>query len=282
MFFAGVPTNETIAQYRNESRSPMTAQSQGWISFEQPLSERVRTMLRLEFLFSRAHEALGGAGIWSSRTAVECLIDVMSVLGRTDLKKELIKELERHAMTLDSLARNPNVDPQRLQDIQQRVAQFLNRLKASELGFGHALRYNDMFNSVRQRSSIPAGTCDFDLPAYHHWLKSDPQQCRTELMEWIGHFDLLHEATELCLNLVRESGVSSTEQALGGMFQRTLETTTPCQMIRVRIPDDVMMFPEISAGRHRFTVRFMRQPDPAERATQVQTDVDFQLVCCVI
>lgn len=260
----------------------MTTQPPGWISFEQPLSERVRTMLRLEFLFSRAREAIAHDGIWSSRTAVECLIDVMSVLGRTDLKKELIKELERHATTLESLARNPNVDLQRLQHIQQQVTQLLSRLKGTEFGFGHALRHNEMFNSVRQRSSIPAGTCDFDLPAYHHWLKSDPQYRRVELMEWIGHFDLLHEATGLCLNLVRESSVSSTEQAPGGMFQRTLETATPCQMIRVRIPENSMMFPEISAGRHRFTVRFMQQPDPAERATQVEADVEFQLVCCVI
>ena len=260
----------------------MTEQPSAWISFEQPLSERVRTMLRLEFLFTRAQEALAIQGIWSTRTAVECLIDVMSVLGRTDLKKELIKELERHAVTLDSLARNPKVDPQRLGQIQEQVAQFLSRLKGSEVGFGHALRHNEMFNSVRQRSSIPAGTCDFDLPAYHHWLKSDPQGNRAELAQWLGHFDLLREATDLCLNLVRESGITSNEQAQGGMFQRTLETATPCQMIRVRIPIDNLMFPEISAGRHRFTVRFMQQPDPAERAVQAQADVDFQLVCCVI
>ncbi|MFT5173608.1 MAG: cell division protein ZapD [Gammaproteobacteria bacterium] len=260
----------------------MTAQQQQWISFEQPLTERVRTMLRLEFLFTRAREALLEQGIWASRTAVECLVDVMSVLGRTDLKKELIKELERHAVTLDSLARNPNVDPQRLEHIQQQVSQYLTRLKGTEVGFGHALRSNEMFNSVRQRSAIPAGTCDFDLPAYHHWLKSDPLQRRVELKEWISHFDVLHEATDLCLNLVRESGVTTAEQAHGGMFQRTLETATPCQMIRVCIANDSMMFPEISAGRHRFTVRFMQQPDPAERASQVQSEVDFQLVCCVI
>jgi cell division protein ZapD len=260
----------------------MTAQQQQWISFEQPLSERVRTMLRLEFLFTRAREALMQEGIWASRTAVECLIDVMLVLGRIDLKKEFLKELERHAVTLDSLARNPKVDPKRLENTQQQVSQFLSRLKGSEFGFGHALRYNEMFNSVRQRSAIPAGTCDFDLPAYHHWLQSDPQHRRTELLEWIGHFKLLHEATDLCLNLVRESGVTTAEQALGGMFQRTLETATPCQMIRVRISSDSLMFPEISAGRHRFTVRFMQQPDPAERAAQIQSDVEFQLVCCVI
>ncbi len=260
----------------------MSAQRPGWICYEQPLSERVRTMLRLEFLFGRARQAMGGDDVWSSRTTVECLIDVMSVLGRADLKKELIKELERHAMTLDSLGRNPNVDPDRLREVQDRVAELLARLKGSETGFGHALRGNELFNAVRQRSSIPAGTCDFDLPAYHHWLRRDPDTRRQELSAWVGTFDLLYDAVSLCLKLVRESGVSSEETAAGGMFQRTLETTTPCQMIRVCLRNDAQDYPEISAGRHRFTVRFMRQPVAEERPTQSPDDVRFRLVCCVI
>lgn len=260
----------------------MSAQLPGWICYEQPLSERVRTMLRLEFLFIRARNALPRDDVWATRTTVECLIDIMAVLGRTDLKKELIKELERHALTLDSLSRNPHVDPGRLAAIQQQVAELLVRLKSPDVGFGLALRGNELFNAVRQRSSIPAGTCDFDLPAYHRWLQQPPENRHSELATWVEHFELLREATALCLKLVRESGVSSDETAAGGMFQRSLETNTPCQMIRVCLPDESVAFPEISAGRHRFTVRFMRQRLPEERSTQVGEDVTFRLTCCVI
>lgn len=260
----------------------MSAQGQGWICYEQPLSERVRSMLRLEFLFRRAAQAVGEDDIWSSRATVDCLIDIMSVLGRADLKKELIKELERHAMTLESLSRNPNVDPELLVEVQDRVSNLRTRLKGSEAGFGHNLRSNELFSAVRQRSSIPAGTCDFDLPAYHHWLQQPSAQRCEELRDWLGSFDLLRDAVGLCLQLVRESGVSSDEIAAGGMFQRSLESTTPCQMIRVFLPFDSGEFPEISAGRHRFTVRFMHQTQPEERPTQVQDDIAFRLVCCVI
>lgn len=239
-------------------------------------------MLRLEFLFARGLDALQGDDAWSSRTTVDCLIDILAVLGRADLKKDLIKELERHSLTLDSLSRNPNVDPQRLSEIQAQVGELLGRLKGSDLGFGHVLRNNELFNAIRQRSSIPAGTCDFDLPAYHHWLRRDPERRREDLVAWIGSFELLQDATRLCLRLVRESGVSSEETAFGGMFQRTLETNTPCQMIRVCLPEAHIEFPEISAGRHRFTVRFMRQPQAQERPTQTPDDVRFRLTCCVI
>jgi cell division protein ZapD len=174
------------------------------------------------------------------------------------------------------------VDPERLEVIQQQVGHLLGRLKGPEVGFGLALRNNELFNAVRQRSSIPAGTCDFDLPAYHRWLEQPATRRTEDLAGWVGHFELLREATDLCLKLVRESGVSSDETAAGGMFQRSLETNTPCQMIRVCLPEEVEAFPEISAGRHRFTVRFMRQPVAEERPTQVTEDVGFRLTCCVI
>ena len=80
-------------------------------------------------------------------------------------------------------------------------------------------------------------------------------------------------------------GLADTHDVIRGVpgnFQRTLETTTPCQMIRVYVPDSALAYPEISAGRHRFTVRFMHQPRAEERPTQVQDDVRFRLVCCVI
>ncbi len=260
----------------------MSAFQEGWTYYEQPLSERVRTMLRLEHLFQRAAVAVAGADEWSSRLTVDSLIDVMAVLGRADLKKELIKELERHALTLESLVRNPNVDPDRLNSVQTMVSQLLVRLKSSETGFGHSLRSNELFNAVRQRSSIPAGTCDFDLPLYHHWLRLPAQQRADDLRRWMGSFELLSDAVDLCLNLVRESGVSSKETAPGGFFQRTLETTTPCQMIRVSVPESMTCFPEISAGRHRFTIRFMAQHCAEDRPAQVQDDTEFRLVCCVI
>ena len=50
----------------------------------------------------------------------------------------------------------------------------------------------------------------------------------------------------------------------------------------LELPDETAAFPEISAGRHRFTVRFMRQRLAEERPTQVTDDVSFRLTCCVI
>lgn len=252
------------------------------VIYEQPLSERIRSFLRLEYLFERANYQLSAGDSWSSRNTLESIIDVLSVLSRADLKKELIKELERYAARLESLARNPNVDPSRLEDVLERIRSVLHRLRNLDSVIGHELRYNELLNAVKQRNSMPAGTCNFDLPAYHYWLKLPAEQRTRDLRSWLASFDLLHEAVSLCLSLVRESATETRELAIAGFFQKNLETSTPCQMIRVSLPRNAEYFAEISAGRHRFTVRFMAFGDPSSRPVQSDQDIEFDLLCCVI
>lgn len=250
--------------------------------YEQPLSERIRTFLRLEHLFAKAEHALASIDPWSSRATLEAIIDIMAVVGRADLKKEIIKELERHAATLQGLARNPNVDPARLQEVLDLVKGQLASLRADENSWGQELRDDELLSTVRQRSTITAGTCNFDLPALHYWLQGSADQRVNDLQHWLGSFDLLKSSVALCLKLVRESAIATQEVAQSGFFQRTLETSTPCQMIRVCVTDDERCFPEISAGKHRFTIRFMHPTATRERPSQTDADVKFDLHCCVI
>lgn len=252
------------------------------VIYEQPLSERIRSFLRLEYLFERANYQLNAGDPWSSRNTLESIIEVLSVLSRADLKKELIKELERYAARLESLASNPNVDQSRLEDVLERIRSLLHRLRNLDSVIGHELRYNELLNAVKQRNSMPAGTCNFDLPAYHYWLKLPSEQRSRDLRNWLSSFDLLHDAVSLCLSLVRESAMETRELAIAGFFQKNLETSTPCQMIRVSLPRDAGIFAEISAGRHRFTVRFMAFGDPSSRPVQTDQDIEFDLLCCVI
>jgi cell division protein ZapD len=250
--------------------------------YEQPLSERIRTFLRLEHLFAKAEHALKSIDPWSSRATLEAVIDIMAVLSRADLKKEIIKELEGHATTLQGLSRNPNVDPGRLQDVLDTVKAQLGSLRADENSWGQELRDDELLSTVRQRSTITAGTCNFDLPALHYWLQASADQRVNDLQHWLRSYDLLNSSVSLCLKLVRESSIATQEVAPSGFFQRTLETSTPCQMIRVCLMDDARCFPEISAGKHRFTVRFMSPMATSDRPAQTNADVEFDLHCCII
>ena len=144
-----------------------------------------------------------------------------------------------------------------------------------------ALRRNEFLSAVRQRSAVPGGICQFDLPTLHYWLQQDSSVRIRHLDNWLEPLQPLQLAIDLLLKLVRDSADPRQAVAVCGFFQQTLDSHSPNQLVRVWLPAEVGAFPEISGGRHRFTIRFMEQPDPNQRASQSEGDIQFWLACCV-
>ncbi|MBE9532878.1 MAG: cell division protein ZapD [Proteobacteria bacterium] len=250
------------------------------IIYEQPLNERIRIFLRLEFLFKRVDIALHGDSELTNQDAVDGLLNIMSVFERSELKSEIIKELERLTANLASLENSPGVDKKALNDLLAELDQSLDALHLHKSAIGQKLKENDFLYSIRQRSSIPGGTCDFDIPAYHFWLQHTSLESQKEqLLEWFKQFSAARDAIEITLRLIRGGTGFGQSLAEAGFYQQSLDSSQPNQLIRVKLPKSAVYYPEISGGKHRFTVRFM-QFDINQRPQQISDDVPFALSCC--
>ncbi len=253
------------------------------VIYEQPLNERVRTFLRLEFLFKQARHYLQGEAVWNSRAALTALLDILNIVaGKTDLKTEILKELERHTAYLGELEGKPGVDRGRLTEILDDLETLLDALHGSTRQIGQELRQNDFLNSIRQRSTLPGGTCDFDIPAYHHWLQSPAAERNADLAAWFDHLDIVEQSISLIMHLIRGSTVPKQATAEGGFYLVVPESAATCQLVRIILPADAGCFPEISGGKHRVTIRFMEQAALESRPVAVSHDVAFELTCCTI
>ena len=51
---------------------------------------------------------------------------------------------------------------------------------------GQELRENEWLMGIKQRSAIPGGVCEFDLPSYHFWLNQSAEVRRLDLNEWLA------------------------------------------------------------------------------------------------
>lgn len=251
----------------------------GLIIYEHPLNERIRTLLRLEHLFERITYHLPQPGAWSSRAAINGLLDIVNILSRADIKSEVIKELERHTASLDKVRSMRGVDIERLGSIMDELETNTARLHRFNGQIGRCLRENDFLNSIMQRSGIPGGNCAFDLPQYHHWLQQPHGMRLKDLQCWFRELEPLQTATQLLLSLTRDCAQATKEQASNGLFQRNLESQAPAQLIRAGLPMEANLFPEISGGKHRFTIRFLESAETG-RPTQTQHDIEFSLTCC--
>jgi cell division protein ZapD len=251
---------------------------QPYIVYEHPLSERIRTMLRLELLFRRATHFLRGQSVWDSRIFIDTLLDILDIFSRGDMKTELLKELERSIGNLKGLMQNPNVNHERLGTILRALEHLIENLHGLTTQPGQSLRDDSFITSIRQRSSIPGGTCDFDLPIYHRWLEQGWEIREQEQKRWFSSLDAVRQAIELLLKMLRNSAEPRTLSTDNGSYQQQLESNLPYQMIRVLLPNDSPYYAEISGSKHRFSLRFLKH---AEAKTQLAKDpVNFKLACC--
>ncbi len=252
------------------------------IIYEQPLNERIRIFLRLESLFKRVDVALHGNSELTNQDAVDGLLNIMSVFERSELKSEIIKELERLTTNLVALENSPGVDKLALNNLLAEIDQSLDTLHLNKSAIGQSLRDNDLLYSIRQRSSIPGGSCDFDIPAYHFWLRHTSLESQKEqLLEWFKHFSAAKIAIEITLRLIRGGTGFGQGLADAGFYQQSLDSSHPNQLIRIKLPKSAKYYPEISGGKHRFTVRFMLF-DINQRPQQVGDDIPFALSCCAM
>lgn len=252
------------------------------IIFEQPLNEHIRTFLRLEHLFNQFHQHLKHKSEWDTHSAAKAILDIMSMLGRGDIKRETIKELERQNINLQSFVEIPGINHGRLTDMITEQKNCLQDLHNIGGNIGHELQQNELLNAIRQRLSMPGGLCEFDLPVYAHWL-NQPYEKRYEILQsWFAPFVTLNKAIDLILQVIRDSTDAIDETAESGFYQKSLDANLTCLMIRVILPEDTTVFPEISAGKHRFTIRFLKAGDLAHRPEQDKKNIEFKLACCIL
>lgn len=252
------------------------------ILYEQPLNERIRSFLRLEYLFQQAAYHLERPSEWDSRATLTCVLEILDIFGNTNLKSEVFKELERHTSSLRRHEQNPNIDHSQLTGLLDRINAHIEQVRAINGQIANELKASEFLVSIRQRSAIPGGTCDFDLPAFHYWLQQPAKQRTRDLARWLSHFDAIGQAIQLILGLTRDSTPMTTTLASNGVYQRTLDPNLPCQLVRIALPPGLPYFAELSGGRHRFTARFLQFSTDEKRAKQTDQDVEFELACCVI
>lgn len=248
------------------------------IVYEHPLSERVRTLLRLEDIFERIEFFHARNDSQDHHVALLLIFEMLEVAGRADLKSDLLQELERQKQTLEALRENPDISEEALDNVLWQIDQASSRLFQASGKVGQELRENEWLMSIKQRTGIPGGLCEFDLPSYHYWLQQSVEQRRHDLQQWLAPFLSTRDAISIVLRLLRESGKTTPQTAQQGIYQQMMAGRM-AQMLRIRLAADYACIPEISANKYALNIRFTTQ-EGIQRPKASDTDVEFELTFC--
>lgn len=248
--------------------------------YEQPFEERIRTFLRMEQLFDRARHTASRKGRWDSFHGAGTILEILDLLNRGDLRREILKETDGLTGALKRLNNHEGVDPGALENALARLDTIRNALVEGESP-GKSLRGHEFLSMVRQRLSMPGGTCGFDLPRLQAWMELPAAQRLADLEAWLDELAPLESGVTELLALIRESARPVQESAPGGLYRHHFnEGGQACRMVQIFLPQGSGMFPEISGNRQRFTVRFMQLGTLSGPARPIQEDVDFGIALC--
>ncbi|WP_225721480.1 cell division protein ZapD [Candidatus Vallotiella sp. (ex Adelges kitamiensis)] len=250
------------------------------ILYEYPLNERIRTLLRLEDLFDRFTFFMTQEDPREHHVALTTLFEITEMTGRSDLKSDLIKELERQRQILTPFRGSPGIKQDALEIILNQIRQTLISLARMQGKTGQYLADNEWLASIRSRAIIPGATCRFDLPAYYAWQRRTAEARRADIIKWAMPLMPLHEAIIIVLRIARESGQTTKDIALRGNYQKMLSGRI-YQLIRVLIAADLSVIPEASANKYMLWMRFTQQEGDLRPRT-IDIDVPFQLALCTL
>lgn len=139
------------------------------IIYEYPFNERIRTLLRLEDLHERYAFFLQQGHALQHHVALTTIFEMLEVASRSDLKSDLLQELERQKQILAGYQSHPNIQRNVLDEVLREIDKVSSALVNTHGKTGQSIRENEWLMSVRGRTIIPGGACEFDLPSYYAW-----------------------------------------------------------------------------------------------------------------
>lgn len=249
------------------------------VIYDHPLNEVIRVCLRLEQLFQQIDYQLDDMSIDGTRNLINHINNVLQILDRPDLKAKLAKELSILHANLLRFGNQPNVNAEKLTSLTQQLDEMSRTLIDSSGKIGHRLRDTELLNNLRMHLASPGGGCSFDMPIFHYWLQQSADTRKQTIAEWLTDFGQIRTAVTLLLELVRNNAKTEEKTAVHGFHQELLDPQSNLRMIRIGIARHTPAYPEISIGRHFFSVRFYF-PYIEKRPTQYTENLNFWVAYC--
>ncbi len=247
--------------------------------YELPLNERLRTFMRIEFLFSRLKYFVSNLDDnWQTRTVIHTLLEIYSILSRTDVRREVLADLDRYIMQMQRFQSAPDADNNMVNNVLEDLDLIKNQVMDIGTDYLLELREDEFIASLLHRHTLPGGKAEFDMPKYKFFLESDKKDVALQINNWVDIVRPICEGIDKLMWIIRESNEPIATVAVGGQYNHQIERRTQISLVRI-ITNDSDIYPEISGGRHLIAVRFCSLNKDG-LYVQYEDNVEFKIALC--
>nr|WP_234418491.1 cell division protein ZapD [Dongshaea marina] len=125
-------------------------------TFENPLNEKSRIYLRLEYLFAQLFDNCEQQQSWQHLAFFKALFELQELLERGDPRMELLKDLEKQSQKLALWSQYPGIDRELVDQLETRLHSAQQNLPRMARAIQH-LKEDKLLGAIRPRFNIPGG-----------------------------------------------------------------------------------------------------------------------------
>ena len=239
------------------------------IKYEFPLNERTRKLLRLEQLFNKTQTALLSSNKYNEYNIFERIFELMQTASRTDLKVELIQEVERKVIHIKKLKRTKIND------------KLLIKLRKIKIGLGKVTIQpgfyfgNDkLLQEIKTRHDSPFGITSVDFPEFHYWLQNQTTQFKKDyLNKKLSSFNPIKDAISALLQILRTKEKILSVEAEEGVYQKKLDPSLKIDLVSITVKSSLKSYPNISSNKYAISIHF----NDIKSQNQITRAINFKI-----
>ena len=245
------------------------------VLYEHPLNERIRNYLKLEQLFNQVGSCNASNISVNHQIFFNALFAIIDTLERSDIRGDLIKDLEKLQQNLVVWSQAPNIDTTALETNLKETVSLVSQLKVNSQSWSQ-LKENMLLASLKQRFAIQGGNSSFDLPQLQFWLNQPETHIANDIAEWLSLLNNIKQSLALVLKFIRQRAEFECIETESGFYQDNGEGLL---LLRIQVAKSAQYYPTISGNKFRYSIRFMLPCEQKGRRYSNQA-TKFQLARC--
>ena len=242
--------------------------------YEEPVQEKIRKFIKIEFLLNKIYYFKGKDNKSENYISLLALCELYEILSRSDIKSELIREIETQNTYLQKIKEIPQADSSKLNSVLEKQSQLLKLIYSIEINYLDHLERDILFKTILKNSFTQLQPASIDF-----WLSRDILNRETQIDLWLEPLIFIKRSIDFILEVIRKSGRFEDRVAEKGFFVEKLDPKKNILLVRVTLTSDLYYYPQISVGKQRLTIMFMTKDD-RNNLVPHQEDLTFILTTC--
>ena len=244
--------------------------------YEEPVQEKIRKFIKIEFLFNKLFYFKQKENKNDNYIALLALCELYEILSRSDIKSELIREIENQNHYFKKIKEIPEANSEKLSSVLEKQKVLLQLIHGIESNYLEYLENDILFKTIAKNSINPLQPTSVEF-----WLSRDIVLRENQINLWTEPLLFIKKSVDFILDVIRKSGRFEDKLAEKGFFIEKLDPKKNILLIRITLTSDLYYYPQISVGKQRLNIMFMSKDDKNNLISHKE-DVAFILTTCVL